>query len=408
MGKVLRALLAAIISALAVSALLRLYVPPQDTDRQLTYLRQTLDEGAGEGAQNLFPEGYFFSHVLYGLTWIDVARRGGDRAKAVREAGWALSRLDGPEGTAPFAEGLAPRYGIFYAGWTNWLRGGLLSLRDEPGQRARFEADSREIAAAFDASPSPFLQAYPGQSWPVDSTVAIASLRLHDALAAPAYAGTVQRWLDAARERLDPATGLLPHVADPGTGRPLQGARASSQSMILRFLPEVDAGFARQQYLRFRDQFVDRPLRLGPAVREYPKGVDGAADVDSGPLPLGISFSATVVTIGAARVNGDDGLADALSSYGEVAGVPITTWHTKRYALGALPIGDSFLVWARTAPSAAAPIDSGAGPLWRAPLTLILVALAAVPWWRKPERRQQQRDGAEVRGVVEPVVPERL
>ncbi|WP_433218663.1 hypothetical protein ACQP00_13090 [Dactylosporangium sp. CS-047395] len=408
MGKVLRAVLVASISALAVSALLRLYVPPQDTDRQLTYLRQTLDAGAGEGAQTLFPEGYFFSHVLYGLAWVDEGKRGGDRDRAVREAGWALSRLDGPEGTAPFADSLAPRYGIFYAGWTNWLRGGLLSMRDDPEQRTRFEATSREIAAAFDASPSPFLQAYPGQSWPVDSTVAIASLRLHDTLATPAYAGTVQRWLDAAKQRLDPATGLLPHVTDPGTGRPLQGARASSQSMILRFLPEVDAGFARQQYLKFRDQFVDRPLHLGPAVREYPKGVDGAGDVDSGPLPLGISFSATVVTIGAARVNGDDGLADALSSYGEVAGVPITTWHTKRYAFGALPIGDSFLVWARTAPSAATPIDGGTGPLWKAPLTLILLVLAGVPWWRNPKRRKQQRDGAEVGGVVEPVVPERL
>ena|SRR5215218_3133485 len=51
---------------------------------------------------------------------------------------------------------------VFYRGWTNWLRGGL--------------------GAAFDASASPYLTAYPGQAWPVDSTVAMASLRLHDTL----------------------------------------------------------------------------------------------------------------------------------------------------------------------------------------------------------------------------------
>nr|BFE61705.1 hypothetical protein GCM10020063_062310 [Dactylosporangium thailandense] len=400
----MRVLLAALVSAFAASALLRFHAPVSGAERQLHHLRAELDAGAGQDAQRLFPEGYFFLHALYGLAWVDVGRHARDKGEAVRESRWALDRLDSPSGTAPFSAGLAPRYGVFYAGWTNWLRGGLLSLRRDPDQVRRFESDSREIARAFDASATPFLPAYPGQSWPVDSTVAIASLRL-----SPDHAGTVRAWVDKARQRLDPATGLLPHVTDPGTGEPLQGARGSSQSVILRFLADVDPGFAREQYLRFRDLFVDSPLHLGPAVREYPKGTDGPGDVDSGPLPLGISFSATVVSIGAARVNGDGALADALAAYGELAGVPITTWHTKRYALGVLPIGDAFLVWANTAPDRATGIDGGVSPLWKAPLTVALLLLAAAPWSRRlRNRRHQQTDRPDEGLVVEPVVPERL
>ena len=139
---------------------------------------------------------------------------------------------------------------------------------------------------------------------PVDSTVAIAALRLHDSLLPARFDGTVARWLDGVRQRLDPATGLLPHRVDPVTGAPAEVARGTSQSVIHRFLPEIDPAFAREQYLRFRDSFVVSPLRLGPAVREYPLGTDGAGDVDSGPLLLGVSLSATVVTLGAAGVFG--------------------------------------------------------------------------------------------------------
>ncbi|MER7008134.1 hypothetical protein ABT297_34515 [Dactylosporangium sp. NPDC000555] len=228
--RVLRLVLAALVTVCALGGLARLHSPTLGPGgaavRQLGFLRAELDDGAGDAAQAMFPEGYFFPHALYGLAWVDVGRHRADRAEALREVRWALSRLDGPQGTAPFSAGLAPRHGVFYAGWTNWLRGGMLSLQDtaarDPAEVERFERDSRDLAAAFDASATPFLQAYPDQSWPVDSTVAIASLRLHDALLPARYGDTVRRWLDGARERLDPATGLLPHVTDPRTGTPLR------------------------------------------------------------------------------------------------------------------------------------------------------------------------------------------
>ncbi|MEU1751322.1 hypothetical protein ABZ436_01475 [Micromonospora matsumotoense] len=405
------ALLATLVTLFALVGVARLIAPatggvagqPPGVDRQLSYLRAELDAGAGEDAQAMFPEGWFFAHALYGLTRVETGLRqpAEGRDEALREARWALARLESPAGTAPFSPDLTPAYGVFHAGWTNWLRGGVLALQPEsgrdPAEVRRFAEASAALAAAFDASGTPYLAAYPGQAWPVDSTVAVASLRLHDDLLPPRFDRTTRRWLDGVRQRLDPRTGLLPHRVDPGTGAPVEVARGTSQSIIQRFLPEIDPAFAREQYLKFRTGFVVSPLGLGPAVREYPRGLDGPGDVDSGPLPLGVSFSATVVTLGAAQVQGDDVLADALANYGELVGFPLDTPHTRRYAFGLLPIGDAFLAWSKTArPWVSAPADpppATVDPWWRTPLVVLSLLVALLAWvpWLLLRRRSRRR-----------------
>lgn len=381
----LRLALAVLVTLVAAVAVVRVAGPAQTDSsvrRQLAYLRDRLESGAGEDAQRLFPEGYFFAHVLYGLTAADL----GDPAAAR----WALDRLDAPAGRAPFDPALTPAYGVFWAGWTNLLRGAMLAATPaagrDPAQVARLADDSAALAAAFTASGTPFLTAYPDQSWPVDSTVAVASLSLHDAVLAPRFRPVVTGWLGAVRQRLDPATGLLPHRADPVTGAPIEGARGTSQSIVHRFLTDIDPVFAREQYLRFRELFVVTPPGLGPAVREFPAGTDGAGDVDSGPLILGTSLSATAVTLGAARVQGDGALAGALANYGDLLGMPVDTPWTRRYAFGALPIGDTFVAWSKSArPLVAAEQDDPGATVpwwWRVPILVLLILIGLAPWAR--------------------------
>ncbi|WP_229399741.1 hypothetical protein [Micromonospora okii] len=401
-----RRVCAVLLTAVALLGAVRLVAPatggvdgePPGVARQLAFLRAALADGAGTDAQGLFPEGYFFAHALYGLARVELGLRrpAGERAEELREARRALARLESPAGTGVFDPGLTPAYGIFWQGWTNWLRGGILALqladRRDPAEVARFVEASAGIGAAFDGSASPYLPAYPGQAWPVDSTVAVASLRLHDALLPPRFGGTVTRWLDGVRQRLDPRTGLMPHRVDLATGAPAEVARATSQSMIQRFLVDVDPAFAREQYLRFRAAFVATPLGLGPAVREYPDGMDGPGDVDSGPLLLGVSLSATVVTLGAAQVQGDDALAGALANYGDLAGVPVDTPWTRRYALGVLPVGDAFLAWSKTArpwvADAPPPPPATVRWWWRLPLLSLLLLAGAVLWLPDLRRRR--------------------
>jgi hypothetical protein len=368
----------------------RLVLPRSDPTpgvvKQLAFLRAKIEAGADHAAQKQFPEGYFFLNALYGLTWVQVGLADPDRSlDAAREARWALDRLKSPDGTAVFDASLRPKYGVFHAGWTNWLRGGLIALKhSNAAELDEFTSASVDIATAFRTAQTPFLPAYPGQAWPVDSTVAIASLRLYDELMAPRFGQTTARWVAAVKTRLDPATGLMPHQVTPA----MTGARATSQSIIQRFLVEIDPTFARAQYEIFRDRFL-----AGVGVREYPKGVGGHGDVDSGPLILGISLSATVVTMGAARVEHDP-LADRLAREGELLGLPLTGLKTKRYALGLLPIGDAFLAWS----AAARPMVAGDQPefasgsgWWRVPWLLLLWSPALILWGLVRFRRSRRR-----------------
>ncbi|MGW6198734.1 hypothetical protein ACWF0M_21485 [Kribbella sp. NPDC055110] len=349
--------------------------PARGVVKQLAFLRAELEGGADLAAQKQFPEGYFFLNVLYGLSWVQVGIDDPARsADATTEVRWALDRIASPNGTAPFDESLQPQYGVFYAGWTNWLRGGLIALgHSDAADRDTFTSESVEIATAFRTAKTPFLAAYPGQAWPVDSVVAIASLRLYDTVVAPRFGQTARNWVTTAKTKLDPATGLLPHQVVPQ----VSGARGSSQAMIQRFLIDIDPAFARTQYEIFKDKFV-----TGLGVREYPKGIAGPGDVDSGPLVFGMSLSATVVTIGAARVHHDP-LADRLSREGELVGLPFSGLKTKRYLFGAVPIGDAFLAWSASARPLVAtdqPELYGESGWWRLPWLVLLWLPALILW----------------------------
>ncbi|MFI5711569.1 hypothetical protein [Kribbella sp. NPDC051620] len=390
------AVLASLLSLLGTARLVLPRGEPIDgAVKQLQFLRQAIEGGADQDAQGLKPEGYFFMNVLYGLSWVQVGLDSPvRRAEAATQAQWALDRLYTADGTRPFdLAGLTPRYGVFHAGWTNWLRGGIVALQPaESRDLTEYTKASTELAKAFDAAQTPYLDAYPGQAWPVDSTVAMASIALYDHLVTPRFQPTVERWVDGVKTRLDPATGLMPHQVTPVS----TGARGTSQTLIHRFLLEIDPGFARSQYEMFREKFV---TGLGPAIREFPEGTDGSGDVDSGPLLFGVSLSATTVGLGAARVQHDP-LAGVLAREGELLGVPVSGLHTKRYALGLMPIGDAFVVWSATARPFAAQqqpeLTKGFGAWWIP--WLVLVWLPSLVLWgfvRLTRRRTDDRGAAD-------------
>jgi len=138
------------------------------------------------------------------------------------------------------------------------------------------------------------------------------------------YRDTISTWLEDARERVDPETGLLPHTAELPDGRNVGIARATSQMIMLRLLPDIDPIFARQQYEVFRSRYLTTFLGA-PCLLEYPSGISGTGDVDSGPLIFGRSLSATVLMMGVAQIYGDQQLADAIAQSGEAVGLPWTS-----------------------------------------------------------------------------------
>ncbi len=326
----------------------------EDAPAQLANIGRRLRAGEGEAMQRIFPEGWFFSHALYGFAWVNVGKQTGDpslKDQAVAEVRWVLRQMETPQGLGPFQLSTQVPHGVFYLGWRNRLLGGLLSILPESARAAteieEFRSNSEALAEAFRKSPTVHLDAYPGQAWPCDNVMALASLRLHDDLFGERYGEVVAAWLEFTRKHLDPSTGLIVHQIDAGTGAMLTPARSSTQVYMHALLPEISPDFAREQYGKFRQLYVEDWLGFLP-VREYPKGTSGKGDIDTGPLIFGISPSATVVSIAAARANGDYELAERTAILSEIVGVPWTSDGEKSYGFGQIVVADAFLVWGKT------------------------------------------------------------
>lgn len=341
---------------------LRLYSPtplaknkneaPPTLLAQLAANRAALDAGSPSQMQALFPEGYYFSYLFHGLTWVELAMRDHSFSEpAIQEAIWCLDRLDSPPGRAPFPPNLPPDHGMFYSAWKCSLRAGLVCVQqgEDPVQLASLRQECDAIARAIQRSETPFLASYEGAAWPCDTVPAIHALSAYDQITREdRYGDAIAAWLEESLERLDPETGLLPHTAQLPDGRNVGVARATSHAVMLRLLPDIDAAFARRQYERFRQRFLTT-FCGAPCLLEYPSGVSGEGDVDSGPLILGRSLSATVMMMGVAQIYGDHTLADAIAQSGETVGMPWTSQGSKQYVGGFLPIGDIIVAYAHVA-----------------------------------------------------------
>ena len=363
-------------------------VGPRVREAQLAFLRQALDHGAAEQMQGSFPEGFFFTHALVGLAAAQPARPGDPKAlAAVRRA---LAEVQTPAGTAPFVGQEQPVNGVFWAGWTLLLAVEQARLSSTAADQQQVRTRATELQNALKSDPDGFLDSYPGKAWPVDNMVAVAALARADALLqVPGTAAIVSAWPARIAALRDAATGLLPHQLSSDGSAP-EGPRGSSQALLLAFEPEVDPARAAQDYRQFVNTFVVR--RFGfVGVREYPEDSPGEADTDSGPLLLGVSASASAVALAAADRQRDDKLAEALNFEAELFGLPVSWDGKRRYGGGKLPIGDAFLVWARSQTPSSAPTGSidSPGPLWLpwAILPLLPGTLAAALLIRSRARR---------------------
>ena len=368
----------------------RLYEPDRvDTAvAQLRFLAKSLEEGGAERMQSAFPEGYVFTWALYGLASAQVAGAlppsDARRGEALRAARGAVAHVGSDHAKSSFVRDMEPAYGAFYASWSLYLRGAVLRASGAgspaPFDMNEYERDCDRFAAALSGSESPFLPSYPEAVWPADTAVGVAALAACGSAFGNRYRPVVARWVGDVRERRDPGLGAIPHAARAVDGMPLGGPRGESLALLSYVLVDVDPVLAREQYEVLRRGFVDYAWGV-PGVREYPHGVDGRGDVDSGPIVLGFGGPATVVGAGAAIANGDEELGATLLAAVEVLGLPVEIAGRRRYAGGYLPVGDAFLAWARTAPPA--PRHARYAPVvprwWRLPvhaLSLVLGALA--------------------------------
>jgi hypothetical protein len=318
----------------------------------LQIIKRCLDEKGCDRLQHSFPEGAFFGLVLYGLSWAQSAILDTNdliTGNAISEATWALEKLETDYTVkSPFDETLSPQYGIFYAGWINLLQGRIVQISKNQANylhiKEEYEKRCGEIASAYQKSDCVFLQSYKGAAWPADNAVAIASLALHDIVCEKKYSEIISTWVSKLKFLFDDVTGLVPHSVNSLDCSIIEGARGSTQVLMNRFWPLISRDFAKDQFCKFKRLFDTRILFFR-MVREYPKGIKGYGDIDSGPVIWGAGATATIVGLAAYRANGDEKSWQSLLNSVNFLKYPVGLLGTRRYNDPNILIGELFIIW---------------------------------------------------------------
>jgi hypothetical protein len=195
----------------------------------------------------------------------------------------------------------------------------LLGARDQLGpcaDPARHRRLAEALAARSLREPTHHVPSYPGvrARWPADQTATLAGLgrydRAHGAHLAEAPLRAWRDWVLA--HAMDAKLGL-PWSEATGHAPGARAPRGCALAWQTRYLAELDPALARRWWSAFREHYlVDRLVLVG--FREWPPGVERAADADSGPIVNGVGAAATAFAIPAARLMGDGALAGRLEA----------------------------------------------------------------------------------------------
>lgn len=192
------------------------------------------------------------------------------------------------------------------------------------------------------ASPGLLLESYPGEVYLVDNCAVIASIALRAKATGLDRRDLVQGWTALCRARYrDPKSGLLYQAYSPGSETPSDLGRGSGTALGLYLLGFADKDLSRELYGSVRARLAGRFLHFG-AVREYPRGVKDAGDIDSGPIIMGFGLSPTGFTLAGARMFHDPDYFRALFASAHLCGAPLDRRSRRDYVVGG-PLGNAIL-----------------------------------------------------------------
>lgn len=247
----------------------------------------------------------------------------------------------------------------------------MIAARQRVQRSARWEAPLSDrverVAAQMERGPVLSAESYPDECWTFCNTIALAALRVNDAVTGEDHAALLRRWVATARERLvDEDTGLLvsSYTRD---GAHLDGPEGSSIFMAAHMLQIIDPDFARDQYRLARQHLGVSFAGFGWA-REWPTSWEGPADVDSGPIVpvVGASAGASGMALLGAASFGDEAWSARLHTSLAFAAFPTRDDDGRLRYAASNQVGDAVLLY-----------SLAQGPLWerigappRAPVAL--------------------------------------
>ena len=231
---------------------------------------------------------------------------------------------------------------LAYLAYANLALSVVATVDTTPRFRGINTAITAALARRYAASPTGLVESYPDETYPADNAVALASIRLFDQVTGSNHRAQTERGLSAlTTHATDPNSGLLYQRVDASTAAPLDAARASGTAMAAFALGYADCHIAERFWPALARQF-ESWVGFG-GIREYPRGFAGRSDVDSGPLILGLSVSASGFALASARRMGDPTRYKALLASAWLFGLPTTDSNSELHFMTGGALGDVLL-----------------------------------------------------------------
>jgi hypothetical protein len=242
---------------------------------------------------------------------------------------------------------------LFLDGEIAMMLGARRLLDERADYRSRFAQRLAGMVAQMEESPVLSGESYPDECWTFCNSIALATMRMSDALDVTDHSAFLARWLATARRKLVHAKTGLFISSYHFDGTPKDGPEGSSLWTVAHFLRVVDPALAQDQYLRAKRELEGSLLGFGYA-REWPSSWVSPADIDSGPIVpvLDISTGSSGQALLGAMTFDDTAFARRLLTSLALGGFPVEGHGELRFA-ASNAVGDAVVLYALTQ-----------GPLW--------------------------------------------
>lgn len=250
-----------------------------------------------------------------------------------------------------------PPRSIFIDGEIAIMLGARRFLQESPRYRKQLHDRVTNMIDRMKQSPIYAAESYPHECWLFCNTVALAAIRMMDALDGADHSDFFNEWLTHAKGSLIHQKSQLLISTYDVDGTPLPAGRCPEGSTIFmsaHMLQVVDPDFAQAQYALAQQEMIRSFMGFGYA-REWTSMCTGVSDIDSGPIIpfLQASTAASgLAVLGAAAFNDQSNLKQLLVSLNMI-GFPHQREGHLQY-LASNPVGDAVLLYGLVE-----------GPLWR-------------------------------------------
>jgi hypothetical protein len=195
--------------------------------------------------------------------------------------------------------------GHAYLGYTN-LALSMLRLHKPDNRFSKINDQLTEaLVRRLSKAPHGIIETYPNEAYPADLAAVMGSISIYDRATGKNHQALLDKLMLQFRQKfIDPKTGLVFQAIDASSGTPVDKPRSSGTALSAYFLSFVDPEAAKAIFRGIPSK--QKIILLGlVGIREYPQGQSGQGDIDSGPLAMGASPSATAFSLGGARLSGD-------------------------------------------------------------------------------------------------------